>query len=269
MGSRIAIERSNLVIRHLLRLQLGNSFVHYLQLAGDRFDHLRSCLRTQTVNLRLLLGNQERNETRNRIVLDQIRSLSVQYFLRIFYRRFRRNNNRSLSSKITVFGLHTCGCLTFLHTGYDTVLDGRDRRVVNGPGDPLVIRISRLHLSHQRTRSAFNDLNRTRHNAYTGYSNHNGIRVILVRTDIVSVTLRTSHTVDIRFRSSICRTFIHQLCGSVCNGEVCFANRFFLYICLRQTDKTGRVTEVRTILSVVICSQTRCHTRTDIRDVVR
>ena len=76
MGVRITVNRSNLVIWLIFRLQFINHHVHCIQFC-IQMSQFRIILGLQTINTCLLFCYKETNETWNRIILDVIVSISI------------------------------------------------------------------------------------------------------------------------------------------------------------------------------------------------
>ena len=106
MGSRVAVDSSDLVIRHLLGLQRVDSGIHSLQIAGNLCD-IRIIFGFQTVYLSRLFGYEELDHRRYRIIAHQVGCLCFQYLMRIELRRNRLHNDYSKVLETAVLRDHT------------------------------------------------------------------------------------------------------------------------------------------------------------------
>ena len=195
---RITVDSSNLVVRELFADQFTYTLIHNRNL---RRNNRQVGFRIHTVYLGLLFSNQERDETRNRIILNLIFCLCLYYFLRINNRRNRLYNHFRGCFETAVFCLYPCSGLSFFDTGYLTVLDRSYRWVFNCPAHTFVIRVLRLYLSYQRSRITLNNLYFVLQYLNASHGNNLCIRVELIGADIITCTLRTSQTVNICCRS--------------------------------------------------------------------
>ena len=264
MGSRITIDSSDLVVRILFNLQFADLLLHGCNFLGNSRQQI-NIIRLHTINLSYFFCYQIRNETRNRVVLDMVRSLSLYYLMRIFHRRLRSNHYRSCCTKTTFLSRNPRSSRTRRYTGNLTILNRCNRRIVNRPGDAFIVRISRLYLGYQRTRFAFDNLDGNRSDTYARNGNHRGVRIILISSNIYAGTFRTRYSYNIRCRSLSCIAVIQQLSRSIGQREVRISYCHSLRIGCRYTRKTRRATEIRTIRCIIIRIQTKRNTRSCVR----
>ena len=264
MRCRIAINSSDLVIRILFYLQFTDLLLHGCNFLGNSRQQI-NIIRLHTINLSYFFCYQIRNETRNRVVLDMVRSLSFYYLMRIFYRRFRGYHYRSCCSKTTFLSRNPRSSRTRRYTGDLTILNRCNRRIVNRPGDAFIVRISRLYLGYQRTRFAFDNLDGSRSDTYARNGNHRGFRIILISSYIHTCSFRTRYSYNVRCRSLSRIAVIQQLSRSIGQREVRISYCHSLRIGCRYTCKTRRAAEIRTIRSIIIRTQTKRNTRSCVR----